>query len=400
MSGFFSPSDLHVKKRMPTLPRCGQCGLSKRCLSPRMAPTGNGTRRILFVAEAPGQAEDKTGRQLVGPTGKLLRKVLHSIGEDLEDATKTNAIICRPPENKIQNIHLNSCRPNLIKTIRDIDPTVIVLMGSSPLESIVPLEWGGALGGIAKWEGWTIPSPMFNAWICPTYHPSYLSRMGNDKVLMKIFKRQLKRAYELERQGKPNPTTLDEWEKQVEVITSPSQARSRLRDLVKKKGRLAFDYETTGLKPEREGHRIVSCSFCLNGEDTFACMVDDRLLRLISRVLQNPKLLKIASNLKFEERWTRFIMGHGVKGWFWDTMLASHILDNRKGICSVKFQTYLLLGIGDYGGGLGRYLKAEDSNSINTIDRAPVNKLLLYNGLDSLFEYKVAEIQMKLFPKS
>jgi uracil-DNA glycosylase family 4 len=400
MSGFFNTSDLHAKTHMPTLPRCGQCGLTKRCLSPRMEPTGNGTRSILFVGEAPGSAEDKKGNQFVGASGTLLRRVLHSIGENLEDATKTNAVICRPSQDKILSVHINSCRPNLIKTIQDVNPTVIVLMGGTPIESLLPLEWGGTFGGAAKWVGWNIPSPTFNAWICPTHHPSHLLQMKKDKILMKVFKRRLKRAYELEKQGRPNPMSLTDWENQVEVITSSSQARSRLRDLLKKKGKLAFDYETTGLKPERKGHKIVSCSFCLNGEDTFAFMMDDRLLRLVSRILLKSNLLKIASNLKFEERWTRFFMGHGVKSWFWDTMLATHVLDNRKGICSVKFQTFLLFGIGDYGGGIGKYLTAKDSNSLNTIDKAPVDKLLLYNGLDSLFEYKVAEKQMELIPKA
>ncbi len=375
---------------------CGRCGLSRKCHSPRMAPCGRGKRKILFVAEAPGLEEDRRGVQLVGEAGQCLRKILRELGEDIEDCWRTNAVICRPPENKIESKYVEACRPNLLKTIKELKPKVIILLGMSAVESLLPTEWKRSLGNLRQWVGWTIPSYHHGAWICPTYHPSYILRTGEDPILRRALKEDLRRAFAMEREPFPCPP-LDELQKQVEIVTKPREAALRLRELTKKtRGTMAFDYETTGLKPEAEGHRIVSCSFCFNGRQTWAAMMTPRLLRLLSRLLRNPSIRKVASNLKFEERWTRQRLGHGVAGWYWDTMLAAHVLDNRPGITSLKFQAYTLLGVPDYEGRVADLLKSSDANGKNSIDQITTEDLLLYNGLDSLLEYLVMKQQRSL----
>ena len=70
-------------------------------------------------------------------------------------------------------------------------------------------------------------------------------------------------------------------------------------------------------------------------------------------------------------------------------MLGAHTIDNRGGITSVKFQAYVLLGVPEYSSVVGPYLYAKEANGLNQIDKAPVRDLLLYNGLDSLLEYRV-----------
>jgi DNA polymerase len=360
-----------------------------------MAPSGRGKVPVLFVAEAPGENEDRLGTQLIGDAGQCLRKMLKGIGEDLEDATKTNAIICRPPRNKIADVHIESCRPNLIATVQELKPKVIILLGMSAVKSLIGREWGDSLDVLTKWVGWTIPVHRYGAWVCPTFHPSYVLRMNEDPTLVMQVKQHLRAAYRMQTKELPD-TELKTLEKKVEIIRSAREARLRLRDLSQKAGRLAFDYETTGLKPDSPVHRIVSCSFCLEGKDTFACMIDDSTRPLLSRVLQNPDLLKIASNMKFEERWTMAKLGHPVAGWWWDTMLAAHVLDNRQGITSIKFLSFINFGIGDYNSKVKHLLRSETSNGVNRIDEIPADDLLLYNGLDSLLEYKMAIRQRKI----
>ena len=64
---------------------CGvHCKLHTQCMSPRMEYTGDGRLRILVVAEAPGEEEDRRGIQLVGKSGKLLRTTLELMGLDLD----------------------------------------------------------------------------------------------------------------------------------------------------------------------------------------------------------------------------------------------------------------------------------------------------------------------------
>jgi len=394
--GFFNAADIQqVPQQAKRLSHCGRCGLAQRCITPRMEPTGQGERSVLFVAEAPGETEDRRGVQLVGDAGKLLRRELRSIGEDLDECWKTNAVICRPPGNRMKDVYIECCRPNLLRTVRELKPNVIVALGGSATQSLLPLDTKLKLKPATKWNGYTIPSPFYNAWICPTFHPSFIKRMDENPVLLLLFKEHLKQAFALA-SNPPQVHSLEDLSKQVEVIIDPKKGRSRMRDLCDAEGLLAFDYETTGLKPERKGHRIVTCSFCLDGEDTFACPIEEKSLGVLSRVLRNPKLGKIASNMKFEERWSHFFLGHGVENWYWDTMLNAHIIDNMPGITSLKFQAYVHFGVGDYDSHIKPYLHSSNPTRMNRIDKVELKSLLLYNGLDALLEYMLMEKQREV----
>lgn len=396
MAGFFSTDSWNLGAgQKQTLPKCGQCGLCGKCISPKMGPTGSGTRSILVVAEAPGETEDRQGEQLVGEAGQLLRRLLRRNGDDLEDCTKTNAAICRPPKNKIEDVHIESCRPNLIATIKNHKPTVIVLLGISAVKALIPTEWKKGVDALGKWVGWTIPSHTHGAWICPTYHPSFLVRSQEDETLCRIVQEHLKRAFQLESVPLPS-TTLEDLKAKVEIVESTRLAQIRMEELARAEGILAFDYETTGLKPEAPGQEIVSCSFCLNGRDTFAFEFTPTLADVLRRVLSSPRLKKVASNLKFEDRWTRRKLGLSVSNWYWDTMQAAHVIDNRPGITSVKFQSYVFFGVGDYDSHVEAYLKARNANGLNRIRELDKKTLLTYNGLDSLLEYKVMKRQQRI----
>ena len=81
--------------------KCLECGLFKTCKSPKMPVTGEGRKKCLIIAEAPGEEEDFQNTQLVGRAGSLLRGRLEERGLDLDlDFWKTNALACRPPNNR------------------------------------------------------------------------------------------------------------------------------------------------------------------------------------------------------------------------------------------------------------------------------------------------------------
>jgi hypothetical protein len=109
----------------------------------------------------------------------------------------------------------------------------------------------------------------------------------------------------------------------------------------------------------------------------------------------------VTGNCKFEDRWSKRILGVDVKGWWHDTMLAAHVLDNRGGISSIKFQAFVLLGQPDYDSSIKEYLKSRDPGGygLNRVKQAPIKPLLQYCGMDSLLEYLVAKKQKKLLKK-
>jgi hypothetical protein len=115
----------------------------------------------------------------------------------------------------------------------------------------------------------------------------------------------------------------------------------------------------------------------------------------MGRYLQSP-LPKIAANMKFEDRWTRTQLGFPVNNWTWDTMVNGHVLDNRQGTKSLKFQAFVMLGMGDYDSHIHEYMDSGSSYGSNRLTSLELRPLLKYNGLDALLEFKVAKIQMEL----
>lgn len=398
MRGFFHGSRLYSKQPPSSIMKCGACGLYKTCNSPKMPYSGKGQKRILIVAEAPGADEDERGIQLVGKAGQELQKHLRAVGVDMRrDCWLENAVICRPPKNRTPKTEeIDYCRPHLVETIEKLQPEVIVPLGAVAVQSVIRSFWKEDVGPITKWVGWKIPCQRLNAWICPTYHPSFLLRsmrkeFGRDghPVLNRMFREHLKEASQLE--GRPFES-LPDYRKQIRIEVDVSRAASFLRRVLKEGGRIAFDYEATALKPE-DGE-IVCCSVCWEGKKTIAFPWQGEVIGVMGELLRS-RLPKIGWNIKFEDRWTRKEFGHPVRNWIWDGMVATHAIDNRRGICSAKFQAFVNLGMDSYNDHIEKFLRAKKGARVNEIlEEVELSDLLYYCGLDSLLEFQIAMKQM------
>jgi len=390
--GFFTESAVISNAHLGT-PQCGLCGLHSTCLSPYMETTGEGRRKILVVAEAPGREEDKQDIQLVGESGQLFRKVLASHDVDLDrDCWKTNAIVCRPPDNeKPTKNQLGYCFPNLIDTIRRLEPEVILLLGGVAVDSLVGYLWGGDVGNVTRWVGWKIPSQRLNAWVCPTYHPAFLLR-SNSPALDLWFGRHVEAALSLS--GRPYSTVPD-YASQVDCVFNPITAAKILRKMREKGGTIAFDYETNMLKPDGEDARIHSCAVCWEGKKTIAYPWTMETAAATRELLRDDRTSKLGWSMKFEERWTRAILGCKTRGWETDGMVLAHVLDHRRHITSAKFQAFVRLGQPLWSQAVEPFLKAPSANKLNRIYQVDTKDLLLYNGMDALLEYVMVRQQQE-----
>lgn len=365
----------------PTIPACSKCGLRPPHAFPKENVRGNNESGILFVGSAPD--DDVSVIDSLSPIS-------------IRDSAYGAAINCKTHGRPTTQKHIKCCAPLFQKMIKSVRPNVIVPIGMPALQAVLAADWKKNYGAIDKWAGYRIPNHTHNAWVCPTYHPTDIEAKRDDDLMFRIVGDHLEEAYDLSDIAIPG-NDLSWYEQQVQIVT-PKEAHTILsRWLRTEKGFLAFDYETTGLKPDHPEQEIVSVSFCLNGKETIACMMHDKLKPAVSAILRSSKFKKVASNMKFEERWTQRFFGHGVTNWAWDTMLVAHLIDNRSGITSVKFQALVLLGIGDYDSHMAQYLHTAKSELLNNIKQAPVDELLLYNGLDSLLEYHVMLKQMEVF---
>lgn len=340
---------------------------------------------MLVVGEAPGANEDTLGRPFVGQAGDHLRQALSQHGLSLDkDAITTNALICRPPNNRIADPRaIDYCRPNLLATIERVEPRVVVALGKSALASVLGPYWKDNIVALDRWIGWQIP--LAKHWICPTWHPSYLLRIKSP-LMDRQFGEHLNAAFRL----KDRPPAIAPIVVHQEL--SASKAARAIAEMEKKGGWVAVDYETNCIKPEYPKAKIVSCAIS-NGKQTMAFPWFGEAIEAMSLLWRSKRVRKIASNLKFEDRWTRHFLRHRVVNWGWDTMLSAHCLDNRTGICSLKFQSFVRLGIATYNDKVEPYL--ENRGIYNRIHEIALPDLLEYNGMDAGLEYKLAMLQRK-----
>ena len=385
--GFLTTSTLN-EFHNPRSAECHKCGLFSKCNSPKMSHSGKGKKDILVVAEAPGRAEDKHGTQLIGDSGKLLRKALRLFDVSLdEDCWKTNAVVCYPGRTPSER-EIQYCFPNLKGVVEELQPTIILVLGRVAAASLLSWLWRPKIGAIGRWVGWKIPSQKINAWICPTYHPSYLLRK-NSQVLAFEFERHLEEALVLE--GRPW-TDLPDYASEVEVVMDCTEAAEIVRGFTAAGGTAAWDLETNMLKPDSAEARIICCSICWEGKRTIAFPWVGEVVEAMKGFLTSS-IKKIAANLKFEHRWIKAVLGIDVENWHFDTMQTAHVLDNRKGITGLKFQSFVSLGQGVYDEHIGPFLGSPNSNKPNKVTDVDLSELLLYCGLDSLLTYKLAGVQ-------
>jgi hypothetical protein len=188
-------------------------------------------------------------------------------------------------------------------------------------------------------------------------------------------------------------------EPKIEVIEDLSILNDITSDLI------SFDYETTGIKPQADGHRIVCTSVADSPDHVYVFMMPrtKREREPFTSLLGNPLIGKMAHNMKFEDTWTNVRLKTEVNGWNWDSMLAAHVLDNRTGVTGLKFQTYVNFGVIDYDSEISSFLHSNEKggNEMNTVMKLIEieegrNKLLHYCALDSIFEYRLAMKQIKI----
>ena len=140
---------------------------------------GNSNSKIMIVGEGPGQKEDEVGKPFVGDAGLLLNKMLKAININRQDIYITNVVNYRPPNNrKPEPAEITRYSEYLRKHISIINPKILILMGSTAMESLF-----GSKIKISKergnWKNVIINNKSYLTMI--TFHPAYLLRQPEQK---------------------------------------------------------------------------------------------------------------------------------------------------------------------------------------------------------------------------
>lgn len=143
---------------------CKECRLYKTAHNP-VPGEGNINSEIVFIGEAPGAQEDKTGRPFVGKAGKLLEGLLSDIGYKREDVWIGNIIKHRPPGNRDPlTDEITACQVYLKLQLEAIDPKIIITLGRFAMNYFYKEGRIGMDRGTLK--------KVDNYYIYPVYHPA------------------------------------------------------------------------------------------------------------------------------------------------------------------------------------------------------------------------------------
>jgi len=150
---------------------------------------GSHYAKIMFIGEAPGKNEAKTGRPFCGAAGKILDELLESAKIKREDVYITNIVKDRPPFNRdpLPN-EIKAYGPFLDRQIEIIQPKVIATLGRFSMKYIME-KFGLAdmLQPISKMHGKTFKTKTGygEIFIVPLYHPAVAIYNNSTKDTLK-----------------------------------------------------------------------------------------------------------------------------------------------------------------------------------------------------------------------
>jgi uracil-DNA glycosylase family 4 len=142
---------------------------------------GNINAKVMIIGEGPGAQEDQAGIPFIGRAGKLLDKMLDSIQLNRKKVYITNVVNYRPPENRRPTEQeIARYLPYLASHIEIINPKIILLLGSTALNSIIGNDEviSEARG---KWNKMKIG--LANPWVIASFHPAFLMRQPQQKKM-------------------------------------------------------------------------------------------------------------------------------------------------------------------------------------------------------------------------
>jgi uracil-DNA glycosylase len=157
------------------------CGLKETAISLCFAD-GAADAPVMLIGEAPGAEEDRRGKPFVGPSGRLLDRMLAAIGLDRSGVWITNLIFWRPPGNRAPtSAEIATCLPFLERQIELLRPKVIVFLGGAAARALL-----GVQEGVTRLRGRKLTYPLADGDSIPvliTFHPAYLLRQPAQKRL-------------------------------------------------------------------------------------------------------------------------------------------------------------------------------------------------------------------------
>ena len=169
---------------------CQNCPLGKTRTN-LVFGVGNRQADLMFVGEAPGQAEDEQGIPFVGAAGKLLDRYLYAVGIPRESTYIANVLKCRPPQNRDPlPAEEDACIGYLREQVKLIHPKIIVCLGRISAMKLIRPDFR-----ITREHGQFVRRG--NYLMTAVYHPAALLRDASKKEDMLLDMERIKQQLDL-----------------------------------------------------------------------------------------------------------------------------------------------------------------------------------------------------------
>jgi len=145
---------------------------------------GNPDSRVLFLGEAPGEHEVRTGVPFSGPAGKVFDTLLDRAGISKEDFFITNIVRCRPTDvsaygntiNRSPSLsEITACSPHLDALVKRLSPVFILCIGGPAAKAVISPTLS-----ITRQRGVVVKSTRYGVPSMGVLHPSYIMRQANE----------------------------------------------------------------------------------------------------------------------------------------------------------------------------------------------------------------------------
>ena len=173
--------------------RCEACQKCSLCKTRTHTVFGVGDRRaeLMFVGEAPGQAEDEQGIPFVGAAGKLLDRYLFAVGIPRDSVYIANILKCRPPNNRDPlPEEEDACIGYLREQVKLIQPKIIVCLGRISAMRLIKPEYR-----ITREHGQFVRKG--GLLLTAVYHPAALLRDASKKEDMLLDMERIKEQLDI-----------------------------------------------------------------------------------------------------------------------------------------------------------------------------------------------------------
>ncbi|MBW2039586.1 MAG: uracil-DNA glycosylase [Deltaproteobacteria bacterium] len=108
---------------------CNKCRLSETKIN-ALCGEGNLNAKLMLIAQAPGENEDREAKMFIGPSGKVLDELLKMATIDRKEIYMTNLIKCMLPKHRNpKSDEVKICGKYLDKEIELINPKVLAPLG-------------------------------------------------------------------------------------------------------------------------------------------------------------------------------------------------------------------------------------------------------------------------------